>query len=46
LSAEVARICGVNLTQMTGLNALGVMIILSEIGQDMRRWRDSKAFSS
>jgi transposase len=46
LSAELARICGVDLTQVTGLNALGVMIILSEIGLDMSRWRDSKAFSS
>jgi transposase len=46
LSAELARICGVDLTQVTGLNVLGVMIILSEIGLDMSRWRDSKAFSS
>lgn len=46
LSAELTRICGVDLTQVTGLNALGVMIILSEIGLDMSRWRDSKAFSS
>jgi transposase len=46
LSAELARICGVDLTQVTGLNALGVMIILSEIGLDMSRWRDAKAFSS
>jgi transposase len=41
LSAELARICGVDLTQVPGLNALGVMIILSEIGL-----RDAKAFSS
>jgi transposase len=46
LSSELARSCGVDLTQGTGLNALGVMIILSEIGLDMSRWRDSKAFSS
>jgi transposase len=46
VSAELARICGVDLTQVTGLNALGVMILLSEIGLDMSRWRDSKAFSS
>jgi transposase len=31
---------------VTGLNALGVMIILSEMGLDRSRWRDSKAFSS
>jgi len=46
LSGELARICGVDLTQVTGLNVLGVLIIISEIGLDMRRWRDSKAFSS
>jgi transposase len=46
LSGELARICGVDLTQVTGLNVLGVLIIISEIGLDMTRWRDGKAFSS
>jgi transposase len=46
LSGELARLCGVDLTQVTGLNVLGVLIIISEIGLDMGRWRDSKAFSS
>lgn len=46
LTAELKRICGVDLTQIVGLNVLSVLIILSEIGLDMRRWRDAKAFCS
>lgn len=46
LSRDLARLCGVDLTQVTGLNALGVLIIISEIGLDMSRWRSSKAFAS
>jgi transposase len=46
LSAELTRICGVDLTQITGLNVLGVLMILSEIGADMSRWRSAKAFCS
>jgi transposase len=46
LTAELARICGVDLTQIIGLNVLSVLIILSEIGLDMSRWRSVKAFCS
>lgn len=46
LTRELQRICGVDLTQVIGLNVLSVMIILSEIGADMSRWRSAKAFSS
>jgi transposase len=46
LSAELQRICGVDLTQVVGLNVLSVLIILSEIGLDMSRWRHAKAFCS
>jgi transposase len=46
LTAELARICGVDLTQIIGLNVLGVLIILSEIGLDMSHWRSEKAFCS
>jgi transposase len=46
LSKELERLCGVDLTQVTGLNVLGVLIILSEIGLDMSRWRNAKAFVS
>jgi transposase len=44
LSAELARICGVDLTRVIGLDVLGVLIVIAEIGGDMRRWRGEKAF--
>lgn len=46
LSQELKRLCGVDLTQVVGLNVLSVLIILSEIGLDMSRWRSAKAFCS
>lgn len=46
LSQELTRICGVDLTQIIGLNVLGVLIVISEIGLDMSRWRSAKAFCS
>lgn len=46
LTEELKRVCGVDLTQVIGLNVLGVLIILSEIGRDMSPWRNAKAFSS
>jgi transposase len=44
LTEELKRICGVDLTQIVGLNVLSVLIILSEIGLDMSRWDSAKAF--
>ncbi len=35
-----------DLTQIIGLNVLSVLMILSEIGLDMSRWRNAKAFCS
>jgi hypothetical protein len=46
LSKDLARLCGVDLTQITGLNVLGILIIISEIGLDMSRWANEKAFCS
>jgi transposase len=46
LTEELKRLCGVDLTQIIGLNVLSVLIILSEIGLDMSRWRSEKAFCS
>lgn len=46
LSVELKRLCGVDLTQIIGLNVLGVLITISEIGLDMSRWRSAKAFCS
>src|SRR5262249_51800013 len=43
---ELTRICGVDLTQVVGLNMLSVLLIISEIGVDMSRWRSAKAFCS
>lgn len=43
---ELSRICGVDLTQVVGLNMLSVLIIISEVGVDMSRWRSAKAFAS
>lgn len=46
LTEELTRICGVDLTRVIGLNVLAVLILISEIGVDMRRWRSAKAFCS
>jgi hypothetical protein len=46
LRAELQRICGIDLTQVIGLNVLSVLIIISEIGVNMNRWRSAKAFCS
>lgn len=46
LAPELTRICGVDLTKVIGLNVLGVLILISEIGVDMSRWRSAKAFCS
>jgi hypothetical protein len=40
------RICGVDLTKVVGLNVLSVLLIVSEIGVDMSKWRSAKAFCS
>lgn len=45
-TAELQRLCGVDLTQIMGLSVLSVLTILSEIGLDMSRWRNAKAFCS
>ena len=44
LTSQLTRICGVDLTQIVGLNVLGVLILISEIGVDMSRWPNAKAF--
>jgi transposase len=36
----------VDLTQVIGLNVLSVLLIVSEIGVDMSKWRSAKAFSA
>jgi transposase len=44
LSAALTRICGVDLTRVVGFNVLSVLILISEIGVDMSRWPNAKAF--
>lgn len=46
LTPQLHALAGVDLTQTTGISVLGSLIIISEIGTDMSRWRDEKAFSS
>ena len=43
-TAALARICGVDLTRIVGLNVLSVLMLISEIGVDMTRWPNAKAF--
>jgi len=44
--AHLQTICGVDLTAVIGLNILSALILISEIGVDMSRWRNAKAFCS
>ena len=44
LTTPLQRICGVDLTRVVGLNVLSVLMIISEIGVDMSRWPNAKAF--
>ena len=46
LTEQLRRICGVDLTRVAGFNMLSVLILISEIGVDMSRWRNAKAFCS
>jgi hypothetical protein len=43
---QLTGIFGVDLTLVPGLNRVGVLVILSEIGTDLRRWRDGDAFAA
>jgi len=45
-SQALKRICGVDLIQVCGLNLLTVLMLLGEIGTDMSRWRNARAFAS
>jgi transposase len=43
---EAYRISGVDLTQIDGISESAALIILSEIGTDMGRWKTEKNFAS
>jgi len=46
LSAQLQRICGISLQGVCGLNLLSVIMLIAEIGVDMSRWPNAKAFCS
>jgi transposase len=46
LAGLLERICGIDLTKVVGLHVLNVLLIVSEIGVDMSKWRSAKAFCS
>lgn len=46
LASLLERICGIDLTKVVGLHVLNVLLIVSEIGVDMSKWRSAKAFCS
>jgi transposase len=46
LTSELIRLTGVNLTKIPAIGASTALLIISEIGLDMSRWRSAKSFSS
>ena len=46
LTAQLQQVCGVDLTRVMGFNALSALILISEIGVDMSRWPNAKAFAA
>lgn len=46
IRGQLHKIMGVDLTLIPGLNGLAVLVLLSEIGTDLRRWRNAEAFSA
>ena len=46
LSAEIARVSGVDLTEIPGINSLTALSLIGEIGLDMSKWKDGKQFAS
>lgn len=43
---QLTRVLGIDLTLVPGLNLVGVLILLSEIGADLSRWRNGDAFAA
>jgi transposase len=46
LAAHLKRILGVDLTTIPGLDVLAILTLVSEIGVNMAKWRNAKAFVS
>jgi hypothetical protein len=43
---QLTQIFGVDLTLVPGLNIVAALVIWSEIGTDLKRWRDGDAFAA
>lgn len=43
---ELFRVCGVDLTQIDGIAETTALVVISEIGFDMSRWKSAKHFAS
>lgn len=47
IRGQLTQVFGIDLTCIPGLNMLGVLILLSEVGTDLaKRWRDGDAFAA
>jgi transposase len=46
LRSELYRIAGVDLTDIPGISAITAQVLLTEIGPDVRRFRNASAFAS
>ena len=46
MAGHLKRILGVDLTTIPGLNVLAILTLISEIGTNMAKWRNEKAFVS
>lgn len=46
MAEHLKRILGVDLTTIPGLNVLSILTLMSEIGTNMAKWRNEKAFVS
>src|SRR6201987_1460922 len=46
LAGHLKRILGIDLTTIPGLNVLTILTLLSEIGTNMAKWRNERAFVS
>jgi hypothetical protein len=46
LGTQMHRLTGVDLMEIPGMNSLGVLSLIGEIGLDMTRWKSAKQFAS
>jgi transposase len=46
LSQHLRTLAGLDLTQTMGISTLSALVLISEVGIDMSRWRNEKAFAA